>query len=57
MKNITDNLAAELGLDSTTLCRLWKITVKLPGASSAVKTIRVTDHDEDVFFAEESDPS
>jgi hypothetical protein len=53
MKTITEELAAELALDSTTLCRLWKITVKLPGSTEPLKIIRVTDHDQDISFTED----
>lgn len=53
MKTITDQLAEELALDSTTLCRLWRITLKLPASDTPVKVIRITDHDQDITFPEE----
>jgi hypothetical protein len=53
MKTITPELAAELALDSTKLCRLWKITLKLPGAAEPLKVIRITDHDQDIDFVDD----
>jgi len=53
MKSVTDDLAAELGLDSTKLCRLWKITLTIPGAAEPLKVIRITDHDQDIPFVDD----
>jgi hypothetical protein len=53
-KTVTPQLLAELQQQATNLCRLFKIVITLPAAATPLKTLRVTDHDKDILFTEET---